>query len=176
MKIKLTSALLFTVTVIAAGCVGMSSISDAKIAVEKPLPPPRPEEGPVVYAVEGDQPPGSEEAADALTSKLVDHVCYELLRKGMGASPERPGTRIARLQVLDSRDVGEWTRGAFGVFAGSDRMYVDVQVLTGTPPTEIALAHLQFAQSLSISTVNQHAMVDRIAKAAVKFLAGESND
>lgn len=156
-----------------AGCLGNSTVRDARIEIEQPLPRAPSAETPLSYAVERDDSRAADEATAALTDKLVDQVRYELLRRRIGAPPDRSVTRIAKLRVLNSRDVGEWTRAAFGVLAGSDKLYADVQVLAGDPPTQIGLAHLEFSQFLSISTVNENAMVLRIAEAAAKFLAEE---
>jgi hypothetical protein len=171
------SILLLMPAALGSGCRSIveANVNDPKIAVEKQPPAPDTNEL-LAYSVEGDDAGREDDAGRALTASLVDHVSYGLLRRGMRASSERPATRTVRLKVIEAKDVSGAARYTLGVAAGSDELYVDVQVLAGSPLTEIGLAHICFADSgfLTFSSINQGLMVGKVAETAVMFLSNGS--
>jgi hypothetical protein len=69
--------------------------------------------------------------------------------------------------------VSEWARRTLGIFAGSDRLVVDVEVRAAGTDEVIGLAHAAFDSRMSLLEVNEDVMVIGMAETLVGFLVGE---
>jgi hypothetical protein len=169
MHTSLITSICFTVISLGSG----GCQAPAKVQIERPVPAPVAGEPASFYSVAASDAGGLENAA-ALCNNLVVHVRGELVGYGLLESPDHQANRSIRLKIVEFRDVPDLVRVLGGMFAGSDRFLVDVEVLSTSPESVIGVARVVLSDMQAISPTNENYMVSEVAEKIVDFIRGKA--